>query len=50
MKSIKELQQEIGYEFKDESLLKQELTHSSYANEIKSKKLFVTLIPSMVMR
>ena len=39
MKSIKEFQQEIGYEFKDESLLKQALTHSSYANEKHMKRL-----------
>lgn len=39
MKSIKEFQREIGYEFKDESLLKQALTHSSYANEKHMKRL-----------
>ncbi len=39
MKSIKEFQQVIGYEFKDESLLKQALTHSSYANEKHMKRL-----------
>lgn len=39
MKSIREFQQEIGYEFKDESLLKQALTHSSYANEKHMKRL-----------
>ncbi len=39
MKSIKEFQQEIGYEFKDENLLKQALTHSSYANEKHMKRL-----------
>lgn len=39
MKSIKEFQEVIGYEFKDESLLKQALTHSSYANEKHMKRL-----------
>lgn len=39
MKSLKEFQRQIGYEFKDESLLKQALTHSSYANEKRLKKL-----------
>ncbi|MDD6195275.1 MAG: ribonuclease III [Lachnospiraceae bacterium] len=39
MKSIREFQREIGYEFKDESLLKQALTHSSYANEKHMKRL-----------
>ncbi|MDP4119686.1 MAG: ribonuclease III [Bacillota bacterium] len=32
-----ELQKEIGYEFKDISLLNTALTHSSYANELKHK-------------
>ena len=31
------LEEKIGYEFKDKSLLKVALTHSSYANEFKSK-------------
>ncbi len=31
--SLKELQKRIGYNFKDESLLRTALTHSSYANE-----------------
>lgn len=35
MKSMKALQKQIGYTFKDESLLKLALTHSSYANENK---------------
>lgn len=39
MRTIKEFQQVIGYEFKDESLLKQALTHSSYANEKRMKRL-----------
>ena len=33
MSSLKEFQINIGYEFKDISLLKKALTHSSYANE-----------------
>ncbi len=39
MSSLKEFQQRIGYEFKDEQLLRQALTHSSYANEKHLKKL-----------
>lgn len=39
MSKIKELQQKIGYEFKQEGLLRQALTHSSYANEKHMKKL-----------
>lgn len=39
MRTIKEFQQVIGYEFKDENLLKQALTHSSYANEKRMKRL-----------
>lgn len=39
LSSLKEFQKEIGYEFKDESLLKQALTHSSYANEKHMKRL-----------
>lgn len=35
MKSMAALQKTIGYEFKDESILKLALTHSSYANENK---------------
>ena len=34
-RQLRELQETIGYEFKDRSLLKQALTHSSYANEHK---------------
>jgi len=34
---IKEFQRKIGYFFKDESLIKEALTHSSYANENKIK-------------
>ena len=33
MKDEKELLEKIGYEFKDESLLKNALTHSSYSSE-----------------
>lgn len=36
-KSIKELERVIGYEFKSKDLILLALTHSSYANEIKSK-------------
>jgi ribonuclease-3 len=35
---IRKLQDEIGYHFNDEALLKNALTHSSYANELKIKK------------
>ena len=38
MSDLKKIQAEIGYEFKDEQLLKQALTHSSYANEKHLKK------------
>ncbi|MBE5915433.1 MAG: ribonuclease III [Pseudobutyrivibrio ruminis] len=37
--NLKEFQKIIGYEFRDESLLKQALTHSSYANENHMPKL-----------
>lgn len=36
---LKELQAVIGYEFNQEGLLRQALTHSSYANEKRMKKL-----------
>lgn len=39
MKIMKEFQEQIGYAFKNESLLHQALTHSSYANERHMKKL-----------
>lgn len=39
MSGLKELQEIIGYEFKQEGLLRQALTHSSYANEKHMKKL-----------
>ena len=39
MKEPKEFQQKIDYQFNDEKLLTQALTHSSYANEKHMKKL-----------
>lgn len=36
---LKELQDKIGYQFKDGSLLKQAMSHSSYANEMHLSKL-----------
>lgn len=39
MSDLKRFQEMIGYQFKDEQLLKQALTHSSYANEKHLKKL-----------
>ena len=39
MSDLKKFQEEIGYYFKNEQLLKQALTHSSYANEKHLKKL-----------
>ncbi len=39
MSKIEELQERIGYQFKEEGLLRQALTHSSYANEKHMKKL-----------
>ena len=39
MSDLKKFQELIGYAFKDEQLLKQALTHSSYANEKHLKKL-----------
>lgn len=39
MELMKEFQELIGYQFKDEALLRQALTHSSYANERHMKKL-----------
>jgi len=38
-KRLNELQQNIGYQFKQESLLRQALTHSSYAHEKNLKEL-----------
>ena len=39
MSDLKKFQEMIGYTFKNEQLLKQALTHSSYANEKHMKKL-----------
>ncbi len=39
MKQLKELQQTIGYMFREEHLLQQALTHSSYAHETMVKKV-----------
>lgn len=39
VKDIKEFQIEIGYEFQNKNLLRQAMTHSSYANEKRMKKL-----------
>lgn len=39
MSKLSELQTVIGYEFKQEGLLRQALTHSSFANEKRMKKL-----------
>ena len=39
MSDLKKFQEIIGYHFQDEQLLKQALTHSSYANEKHLKKL-----------
>ncbi len=38
MHTLKEFQEKIGYQFNHEGLLRQALTHSSYANEHKMKK------------
>lgn len=37
--NLKELEQKIGYCYKDQSLLKQAMTHTSFANEMKINKL-----------
>ena len=39
MSQLKKFQEEIGYTFQNEQLLKQAMTHSSYANEKHLKKL-----------
>ena len=39
MQQLAEFQEKIGYSFKEEGLLRQALTHSSYANEKHMKKL-----------
>ena len=36
---LRELQEKIGYQFQNESLLRQALTHSSFANEQKINKV-----------
>ena len=38
-KNLKELQKDIGYQFKQEALLRQAMTHSSYAHEKNLKEL-----------
>ena len=38
-KKLNELQQNIGYQFKQEALLRQAMTHSSYAHEKNLKEL-----------
>ena len=38
MNKISELEEKIGYQFKQQGLLRQALTHSSYANEKRMKK------------
>lgn len=38
-KALQDLQEKIGYQFQEEMLLKQALTHSSFANEQKINKL-----------
>ena len=38
MESMEELEQKIGYSFKNEALLRQALTHSSFSNEQKIRK------------
>ena len=38
-KALQDLQEKIGYQFQEEALLKQALTHSSFANEQKINKL-----------
>ncbi len=40
MDAVQEFQDVIGYQFEDEGLLRQALTHSSYANEHHMKKLY----------
>ena len=37
MEQLKEFQKKIGYQFQQEGLLRQALTHSSYANEHRMK-------------
>jgi len=40
-RNLEELQKKIGYFFGDTELLKKALTHSSYANELKARKVYV---------
>lgn len=39
--SLAQLEERIGYNFKDKSILKEALTHSSYSNELRSKKVIL---------
>ena len=39
MERLEELEKAIGYEFRQKGLLRQALTHSSYANERHMRKL-----------
>lgn len=39
MEQLKEFQKKIGYQFQQEGLLRQALTHSSYANETSDEKI-----------
>ena len=39
MEQLKEFQKKIGYQFQQEGLLRQALTHSSYANEHKMNRI-----------
>ena len=39
IKLLEEIQEKIGYQFKDKNLLNWSLTHSSYANEYKKQKI-----------
>ena len=39
MEQLKEFQKKIGYQFQQEGLLRQALTHSSYADVYKRQKL-----------
>ena len=36
------LEEKIGYEFKNKKILAEALTHSSYANELRAKKVFLS--------
>ena len=41
-RELKELEQKIGYQFQDEKLFAQAMTHSSYANEHRLSKAGVS--------